>query len=163
MLPSLQPLVQGPTQTPKGPGGGSGGSTIVEIPEVWPLLTAMLTATPVLLSHRDALLTSPLQEKQCSTKWFIGLQSPHKPASKDTISRWIKWTLAAAGIDTSASTAHSTRGASTPSAKQRHTPIHVILQAAGWSTESTFTKFYCKRVDPSRKSNMGLFVSLLNV
>ena len=106
-FPPFKPLVQGPTQTPKGPDGGSGGSTIVEIPEVWPLLTAMLTATPpVLLSHRDALLTSSLREKQCSTKWFIiiGLQSPHKPVSEDTISRWIKWTLAAAGIDTSAFT-----------------------------------------------------------
>ena len=26
--------MQGPTQNPKGPGGGSGGSTIVEIPDV---------------------------------------------------------------------------------------------------------------------------------
>ena len=68
-------------------------------------------------------------------------------------SRWLKWALAAAVIDISVFTAHSTRGANTSAAKQCDTPIHVIMKAAGWSNQSTFNEFYFKHL--SRRSNMA--------
>ena len=35
-----------------------------------------------------------------SSNLFLTLLAPHTPASSDTISRWLKWTLARAGVDT---------------------------------------------------------------
>ena len=46
-------------------------------------------------------------------KLLFSYQKPHGPASKDTVSRWLKLELKLAGIDTSTFSAHSTRAAST--------------------------------------------------
>ena len=75
---------------------------------------------------------------------FISYQKPYKPISKDTMSRWIRDVLTKAGIDTDIYGAHSTRAASTSAAVARGTPIDQVLKAAGWASESTFTKFYKK-------------------
>lgn len=70
---------------------------------------------------------------------FITFKKPHKPASKQTISRWIKTILKAAGVDTSIFTAHSTRHASTSAALR----LDIIKKSASWSKDSsTFAKFY---------------------
>ena len=45
-------------------------------------------------------------------KLFLSYDRPHKPVSRDTISRWTKETLRRCGIDTKVFTAHSTRSAS---------------------------------------------------
>ena len=47
---------------------------------------------------------------------FVSYTKPHKAVFPDTVSRWIKTTLAGAGIDTSKYGAHSTRSASTSAA-----------------------------------------------
>ena len=47
---------------------------------------------------------------------------PHGPASKDTISRWLKQVTTAAGIDTSIFKPHSTRSAATSAAKVADVP-----------------------------------------
>ena len=57
-----------------------------------------------------------------------------------------------AGIDTAIFTAHSTRTASTSCAKAKGLPSHVIMEAAGWHSESTFAKFYNKCII---KENFG--------
>ena len=70
---------------------------------------------------------------------------PHGPASKDTISRWIRQTMKDAGIDTSVFKPHSTRGAATSAAKAAkaaNVPIREIVNTAGWRSDSTFAKFY---------------------
>lgn len=67
---------------------------------------------------------------------------PHGPASKDTISRWIRQTMKDAGINTSVFKPHSTRGAATSAAKAANVPIHEIMNTAGWRSDSTFAKFY---------------------
>ena len=77
---------------------------------------------------------------------FISYTKPHKAVSPDTVSRWIKTTLVDAGIDTSKYSAHSTRSASTSAAKGNNISIPTIMKIAGWSQESTFTKFYDKPV-----------------
>lgn len=63
----------------------------------------------------------------------------HGPASKDTISRWIRQTMNDAGIDTAVFKPHSTRGAATSAA---YLFIHEIMSTAGWRSDSIFAKFY---------------------
>ena len=46
-----------------------------------------------------------------------------------------------AGIDVNTFKSHSTRAASTSTAKRMDVPIEDILKTAGWSTEQTFQKF----------------------
>lgn len=75
---------------------------------------------------------------------FISFQKPHKPVSRDSISRWIKKVLLEAGIDTSMFKAHSTRAASSSAAKRDCVPIEEIMKSAGWSNSNTFHKFYDK-------------------
>lgn len=76
-----------------------------------------------------------------SGRLFIITQKPHSPATKSTISRWIKLALQLAGIDIGIFLPHSTRAAST-SAVLGRIPIDTIIRTAGWSTDSTFRKFY---------------------
>ena len=69
--------------------------------------------------------------------------SYHNPASKDSVSRWIKESLKQSGIDISSHGAHSTRAASSSAA--RSSPnifLQTIMNAAGWAMESTFRKCY---------------------
>ena len=79
--------------------------------------------------------------KNCS-KLLISYQKSFKPVSIDTISRWLKTVLAKAGINTKIFTVHSTRSASSSSAKRRGLPINIIMNKVGWSSASTFSKFY---------------------
>ena len=81
------------------------------------------------------------------TALFITTQEPYRAVSRDTLSRWLKQTLVAAGVDMSIFTPHSTRAAATSNALRSKIPVNVILQTAGWSTQSTFTKYYCKEID----------------
>ena len=94
-----------------------------------------------------------LKENLCRTKdlrvgkeLFISFVKPHRHVSRDTISRWIKEVLNMAGIDTTKLSARSTRSASTSAAFDRNVPLDNILQAAGWSSKKTFSKFYCRPV-----------------
>ena len=78
---------------------------------------------------------------------FICYKKPHKRASKQTISRWIKTTISQAGIDTNIFKPHSTRAAAVSTAKKADVPIGDILRQAGWSNEQTFNRFYNKPSD----------------
>ena len=84
------------------------------------------------------------KEKRQSDKLFLSYQKPYAPISKDTLARWVRDILSKAGVDTCVYGAHSTRAASTSAAAARGAPIDVIMKAAGWSAESTFTKYYKK-------------------
>lgn len=75
-----------------------------------------------------------------TTSIFIGVQKPHHAVSASTIGRWIKETLKMAGIVNYS--AHSTRSASTSSAKSAGVPIATIMKNAGWTAENTFAKHY---------------------
>ena len=79
---------------------------------------------------------------------FITNTKPYRVASSNTISRWLKCTLKAAGIDVTQFSAGSSRAASTSAAKQSGLPIDQILKTGGWSREDTFTKFYDKKILP---------------
>ena len=71
---------------------------------------------------------------------------PHKPVTSATIARWVKTVLSLAGID-GVFTAHSTRGAS--ASARAEVALSDIMEAADWSRESTFKKFYHR---PTQKS-----------
>ena len=93
--------------------------------------------------------TSAMRSKNADSNLLISFQKPHKPVSTDTIGRWIKTVLEMVGIDTSTFTAHSTRSASTSAAAAAGVPLQTIMAAAGWSRETTFSKFYKKTVRKS--------------
>ena len=69
---------------------------------------------------------------------------PNGPASKDTISRWLKQVMTAAGLDTSIFKPHSTRSAATSAAKVANVPLDEIMATAGWHSSSVFAVFYNK-------------------
>ena len=87
------------------------------------------------------------------TKFFISVKAPHKPVHTCTISKWIKSSLAAAGIDITAFTSHSTRSASSSFAKSKGLTVSAIAKAAGWSNAKTFAQHYNK--DICLSSNLG--------
>ncbi|CAH3176796.1 unnamed protein product [Porites lobata] len=69
---------------------------------------------------------------------------PHGPASKDTISRWLKQVMLDAGINTSVFKPHSTRSAATSAAKSADVPLDEIMTTAGWRSSSVFAVYYNK-------------------
>ena len=73
---------------------------------------------------------------------FLTTTKPFHPASTATIARWIKSTLTSAGVDTSIFCAHSTRSASTSAATDAGVSMPEILEAADWSSNFTFERFY---------------------
>ena len=77
-------------------------------------------------------------------KLLISYQKPYKRISKDTLARWLRTVLQRSGIDTGQFGAHSTRMASTSKAAAFGVPMATVMKAAGWSAESTFTRFYKK-------------------
>lgn len=77
------------------------------------------------------------------TGLFITYRKPYHKASSQTISRWIKQTLAESGIDTTVFSAHSTRHASTSAASRNGINVEIIRQTAGWTESSeVFARFY---------------------
>lgn len=65
-------------------------------------------------------------------KLFIGIRTPHKAVSSQTLSKWKKSVLVSCGIHKTYS-AHSTRHASTSKASDVGLNIDVIKRTAGWS------------------------------
>lgn len=88
--------------------------------------------------------TKDIREKS-EGKLFLSYIRPYKAITRDTISRWVKLVMTRAGIDTSVYSSHSVRGASVSKAKQT-VPVSEILKKAGWTRESTFTKYYDKEI-----------------
>lgn len=78
---------------------------------------------------------------------FISYLKPFKPVSRSTISRWIKVVMRSSGINVEVFRPHSTRAAATSKAGASCVPLDQILSTAGWSSVSTFAKFYNKQID----------------
>jgi hypothetical protein len=72
---------------------------------------------------------------------LISYQKPHKRVSRDTVRRWTKNILKAAGVDLTIFTPHSTRSASTSKAATK-IQLKTVLKSAGWRGESNFAKYY---------------------
>jgi len=81
-----------------------------------------------------------------NTAVFLTLNKPHSPATKDTISRWVKTVMSDAGVDTTRFAPHSVRCASTSAAHRGGAPVNEIMQKAGWASDNVFAKYYNKPV-----------------
>ena len=100
--------------------------------------------------ERTAAFRSPQGHK---TSLFLSWIGRHDPVSSSSIARWLKQGLEDAGVDTSIFKGHSTRGASSSKAASSGVTVSDILQAADWSTEGTFQRFYHRQ--SSDKSVFG--------
>ena len=83
---------------------------------------------------------------------FVTLKKPHHKASRDTVARWIRTVLKVAGIDVNKFKPGSTRAAAVSKAKACGGQVDEILQAAGWSRESTFAKWYNKPLIQTKRT-----------
>ena len=81
------------------------------------------------------------------TKLLVAIIKPHKAVSSSTVARWLKSLLEASGVDVSIFSAHSVRGASSSAAASVGISTSDILKAAGWSSESTFQRFYYRSTE----------------
>ena len=81
---------------------------------------------------------------------FVSYFKPHNSVGSNTLSRWIKQVLSAAGINIDIYKAHSTRSACS-SKLVSSVSIDTVLKFIGWSKETTFTKFYNKPITPVTK------------
>ena len=71
----------------------------------------------------------------------------HNAAHHDTLARWIKEVLGAAGVDTSRYAAHSCRAASTSAAALAGVSLTTIIKSASWSNVTTFRTYYKKEIE----------------
>ncbi|WAR12314.1 hypothetical protein MAR_026494 [Mya arenaria] len=78
-------------------------------------------------------------------KLMIFTQKPHKGVSRDTISRWVKTIMIKSGLKNKYGP-HSTRAASTSTAKSAGVDLGTIIKSAGWTNAHTFAKFYDKEI-----------------
>ena len=98
--------------------------------------------------HRTDLL------RKDHSQLLLSYLKPFKPVARDTVSRWVKKVLQSAGIDITKYSAHSCRAASTSNVKVKGLNIAEIMKSAGWSTASTFARFYDKPVS-NTSANFG--------
>lgn len=97
--------------------------------------------------------TAPIRKNE--SQLFLSVIQPHHKVSKESISRWIKIVMQAAGIDTAIFKPHSTRSASTSKAKSCNAPMASILQAASWRKDCVFHRFYNKHIDSQQHTKFG--------
>ena len=92
--------------------------------------------------------TSNLRLRSDQTKLLLITRKPYGPASKPTVTRWVKDVLKASGISEEFFTAYSVRSASTSKVFKKGMAWESIRKAIGWRRESTFSKHYNKTVLP---------------
>ena len=92
--------------------------------------------------------------RESAMQLFLTYGKPHRPATGNTISRWIKTGLAEAGVDAIFGPG-STRGATASKALLNGAPVDVVLASAGWSRENTFQRFYNRPI--TIKENCGSY------
>ena len=101
------------------------------------------------LEFRDLKSDNP------KTTLFLSWIGKHDQVTSSTIARWLKTCLQEAGINTEVFKPHSIRGAASSKAAWSGVTISDILQAADWSSEATFQKFYYRIPEDSTKSSFG--------
>ena len=77
-----------------------------------------------------------------SENLFLLPRRPHSPASKDTISRWIRDLIRPHADQDQQVRAHDVRGHATSRAWFARVPLEDIMRAAAWKTPSSFVGFY---------------------
>ena len=94
---------------------------------------------------------------RADNKLLISTQKPHRAVTKATVSRWIRMFFQKAGVFRHYGP-HSIRSAASSSARSRGIPIQNLLQTAGWSNVSTFSKFYDKEIELDRGPSIQMSI-----
>lgn len=103
-------------------------------------------STCVVTTLTEYLVRTKLLRPSGQSQLLISYVKPYKPISRDTVTRWVRYTMALAGIDVTKYSAHSTRAASVSAASRASVNLDDILQTAGWSSECCFARFYNKPI-----------------
>ena len=94
-----------------------------------------------------AYLTRTTDLRGSEKQLLISFMRPYKAVSRDTLARWVIKTMDLAGINTQKYRSHSTRGAAASAAVRMGIPLNLILKQARWRSETSFAKYYNKRLD----------------
>lgn len=90
---------------------------------------------------------------------ILCVKKPHKAATAQTISRWIRAFLRTSGINGEYS-GQSTRHASTSAALKKGLDVSIIKSTAGWSRDSlVFARFYNRPIESDRGSYVTTVLS----
>ena len=119
-----------------------------EDPQVCPVVTLQAYEART-LEFRALKSDSP------KTTLLLSWIGKYDPVTCSTIARWLKICLQDAGIYTGIFKAHSIRGAASSKAAWSGVTVSDILQAADWSSETTFQRFYHRLPEDSSKSSFG--------
>ena len=68
---------------------------------------------------------------------FISFHKPQAPVSRSSFVRWLKTTLAAAGVNSDHDGSHKTRAASCSAAAKEGLSLITFLKAAAWSSHGS--------------------------
>ena len=98
------------------------------------------------------------QSPKPKTHLFLSWIGEHNPVTSSSIARWLKQTMKDAGIDVGIFKSHSVRGAACSKAAGVGVTTKQILEAADWSSEGTFQKFYHRNLDGDDKTKFGTSV-----
>lgn len=92
---------------------------------------------------KDYIIVTKMWRTNDTDTLLLTHRPPHRAATTQTLSRWIKQTLRESGVDVDVFSAHSTRHASTSTARAAGVSTETIRKAAGWTSRSqTFARFY---------------------
>ena len=82
-----------------------------------------------------------------SSQLLVSYIRPYHPVTTATLARWVRSTMALAGIDITLFGAHSVRGAMATKVMATGGSLSDLLMAADWSSESVFRLFYFRPED----------------
>lgn len=107
---------------------------------------------PYFRENPELCLASVIDFYELSTKdlrpantdlFILTIKKPIHPVSTQRLSKWIKMTLTASGINTTLFSSYSTRHAATSAAHRAGVSIDIIRSTAGWTEKSNmFARFY---------------------
>ena len=115
---------------------------------------------PVLCIEKYIAMTEAWRTQGQPSAFFLCHKSPHKPASKSTLARWIKEVLFLVQVDTKVFQAHYLRGASTSKALLKGLSVKEVVDHGKWALESTWQKFYHRQVDSASKRYQDCILEL---
>ncbi|XP_063821172.1 uncharacterized protein LOC135071310 [Ostrinia nubilalis] len=96
---------------------------------------------------RDYIFVTKNKRPASTGRLLLTFKAPHKAATTQSISRWIKQVLSDSGVDTTVFSGHSTRHAATSAAHSRGVSMDTIRKTAGWTSSSnTFARFYNREI-----------------
>ena len=98
--------------------------------------------------------TNALRLRHLNTKLFICTCEPFGPATLQTVSHWVKEIMIKAGVNVKSVTKLNFRSASSSRAYSMGISLSRIMNRAGWSRGSTFTRHYLRNIERRHPSKL---------